>query len=80
METLFTSAAIPSPATDEARPLFIFAEETVCGHRSLLPRFDEWGILPEGHHGPRNNLWAAEPEEQMDESPEPAETEDAGKG
>ena len=76
METLFTSAAIPSPATDEARPLFIFAEETVREHRSLLPRFDEWGIVPAGHRGPRNNPWAvaAAAEEQVGESPEPDET------
>ena len=79
METLFSSAAIPAPAADDARPLFTFGEETVREHRSCLPKFDEWGIVPEGHRGPRNNPWAAE-EEQMDESPEPAETEDSGEG
>ena len=47
-------------------------------HRSLLPRFDEWGIVPEGHRRPRNNPWAAAAEEQVGESPEPAETEDSG--
>ena len=50
-------------------------------HRSLLPRFDEWGIVSEGHRGPRNNPWAAvaTAEEQVGESPEPNETEDSGK-
>ena len=38
METLFTSAAIPSPTTDDARPLFTFAEETVrAPYSAALP-------------------------------------------
>ena len=48
-------------------------------HHSLLPRFDEWGIFPEGHRGPRNNPWAAQPE-QMGELPEPDKAEDSGEG
>ena len=35
------------------------------------------GIVPAGHHGPRTNPWAAEPE-LMDESPEPDVAEDSG--
>ena len=46
-------------------------------HCSLLPRFDEWGIVPKGHRRPRSNPWAAQPE-QMGESPEPDEEEDSG--
>ena len=79
MGTLFTSAAIPGPTADEAQPLFNFWEEDVREHRRLLPTFDEWGFVPKGHRGPRNNPWAVEPE-QMDESPEPAEVEDSGEG
>ena len=79
METLFTSAAIPSPATDQARPLFTFADETIRENRGLLPRFDEWGVVPEGHRGPRNNPSAAATEEQMGELPEPVETENSDK-
>ena len=79
MGTLFNSAAIPAPAAGEAQPLFNFAEEDMREHRRLMPRFDEWGIVPEGHHGPRNNPWAAELE-QVDESPEPAEAEDSDEG
>ena len=48
-------------------------------HRRLMPIFDEWGIMPEGHRGPRSNPWTAELE-QMDESPEPAEAEESGEG
>ena len=48
-------------------------------HSRCLPRFHEWGIVPEGHRGPRSNPWAAEPE-QMDESSEPDEAEDSGEG
>ena len=59
MEQLFTSVAIPASAADDARPLFTFGEETMREHRSLLPRFDEWGIVPAGHRGPRSNPWAA---------------------
>ena len=36
MEVLFTSAAIPSPTTNETRPLFTFQEETIREHRSRL--------------------------------------------
>ena len=53
MGILFTSAAIPAPAADEARPLFTFGEEKVHEHRRSLPTFDEWVIVPEGHAAPR---------------------------
>ena len=79
METLFSSAAIPAPAVDEARPLFTFGEEQVHDHRRSLPTFDEWGIVPEGHRGPHSNPWAAVLE-QMDELPEPDEAEESGEG
>ena len=72
MGTLFTSAAIPAPAVNEARPLFTFGEEKVREHRRGLPRFDEWGIVPEGHRRPRSL--------PMDESSEPDEAEDSGEG
>ena len=65
MGTLFTSVAIPAPAANEARPLFTFGEENVHEHRRSLPTFDEWGIVLEGHLGPRSNPWAAE--EKVDE-------------
>ena len=46
-------------------------------HRRSLPTFDEWGIVPEGHRGPRSNPWAVEPE-QIDELSETDKTEDSG--
>ena len=79
MGTLFTSAVIPDPASDEARLLFTFPEEVVPDHRRGLPRFDEWGIVPKGHVGPRSNKWAAELE-QMDELSEADDAEDSGDG
>ena len=48
-------------------------------HCSLLPRFDEWGIVPTGHRGPRSNPWAAQPE-QMEEPLDADEAEDSGEG
>ena len=48
-------------------------------HRRILPIFNEWGIVPEGHLGPCSNPWAAEPE-QMDEPPKTDEAEDSGEG
>ena len=47
-----------------------------------MPIFDEWGIVPTGHRGPRPNPWAAEPE-CMGEDPEPeeaGESEEASRG
>ena len=41
-----------------------------------MPTFDEWGMVPAGHRGPRANPWAAEPE-YMDEPPEPEEAEES---
>ena len=67
METLFTSAAIPTPTNKDAQPLFYYTEEAVLEHHGGLPTFDEWGIVPKGHREPRSNPWASEPE-QMDES------------
>ena len=55
MGTLFTSAAIPQPRTSRAQPLFNFEDESVLEHVRTLPRFDEWGIVPDGHLGPREN-------------------------
>ena len=55
MGSLFTSASISGPTADEAQPLFNFREQDVREHRRLLPTFDEWGIVPKGHRGPRIN-------------------------
>ena len=41
-----------------------------------MPVFDEWGIVPAGHRGPRPNPLAAEPE-GMDVPPEQEEAEEA---
>ena len=41
-----------------------------------MPVFDEWGIIPAGHRGPRPNPWAAEPE-CVGEAPEPEEAEES---
>ena len=79
MGTLFTSAVIPAPANNKAQPLFNYAEEVALELRRGLPVFDEWGIVPSGHRGPRGNPWAAELE-QMDESPEADEVEESGEG
>ena len=72
MGVLFVTTEIPSPANEEARPLICFAEESIEEQRQCRPVFDEWGIVPAGHRGPRPNPWAAEPE-CMDEPPEPEE-------
>ena len=77
MGILFATTDIPSRTCDEAKTLFSFVEESVHEHRKRLPVFDEWGIVPAGHRGPRTNPWAAELE-HMDESPEPDEGEDSG--
>ena len=77
MGTLFTSAAIPAPANNEAQPLFNYTEETALELRRGLPVFDEWGLVPAGHRGPRGNPWAAELEE-MGESSESDEVEESG--
>ena len=60
---------IPSPADEKAKPLICFAEESIEEQRLIMPVFDEWGIVPAGHRGPRPNPWAAEPE-CMGESPD----------
>ena len=78
MGTLFTPAAIPVP-TDDAKPLFSFTKDSVREHLATLPRFDEWGIVPEGHSGSRDNPRAAQLEE-MAESPEPGEPSDSSEG
>ena len=70
---LFVNPKIPSPDKEEARPLISFDEESIEEQRRVMPVFDEWGIIPAGHRGPRPNPWAAEPE-RMDELPEPEET------
>ena len=62
MGVLFVTTAIPTPANEEARPLICFAEESIEEQRRCMPVFDEWGIVPAGHRGPRPNPWAAEPE------------------
>ena len=41
-----------------------------------MPVFDEWGIVPAGHCGPRPNPWAAEPE-CVGEAPELEEAEES---
>ena len=76
MGTLYTSAAIPEPEADEAQPLFHFDDEGVIAHIRALPRFDEWGIVPGKHFGPRDNPRAAQ-QEEMAELPGPA---DSGEG
>ena len=73
MGVLFVSPTIPSPDKEEARPLISFDEESIEEQRQCMPIFDEWGIVPTGHRGPRPNPWAAEPE-CMGEDPEPEET------
>ena len=76
MGVLFVTPKIPSPANEEARPLICFAEESIEEQRQVMPIFDEWGIVPAGHRGPRPNPWAAEPE-SMGEAPEPEEAEES---
>ena len=71
MGVLFVTQVIPSPANEQTRPLLCFAEESIEEQRQCMPVFDEWGIVPAGHRGPRPNPWAAEPE-CMGEFPEPA--------
>ena len=77
MGILFATKDIPAPATHEAKSLFNFTAESVEKHHKRLLSFDEWGIVPAGHRGPRTNPWAAEPE-YVDESPEADEGEDSG--
>ena len=67
---------IPTPDGEDARPLICFAEESIREQRQVMPIFDEWGIVPKGHRGPRPNPWAVEPE-TMGEGPEPEETEES---
>ena len=77
---LFVSkTTIPLPAEEDARPLIDFAEESISEQRRTMPVFDEWGIVPAGHRGPRPNPLAAEPE-GMDVPPEQEEAEEASGG
>ena len=76
MGVLFVKPAIPSPGSEEARPLICFDEESIREQRRVMPIFDEWGIVPAGHRGPRPNPWAVEPE-SMGEGPAPEETEES---
>ena len=69
MGVLFVSPKIPSPSDERAKPLICFAEESIEEQRRIMPVFDEWGIVPAGHRGPRPNPWAVEPE-CMGDSPE----------
>ena len=62
--------------SDAARPIISFNEESIEEQREVMPVFDEWGLVPAGHRGPRPNPWAAEPE-YMDEPAEPEETEES---
>ena len=79
MGVLFVKPKIPSPDSEEARPLICFDEESIREQRQVMPIFDEWGIVPAGHRGPRPNPWAVEPE-SMGEGPEPEETEESDGG
>ena len=54
MGILFTTPAIPAP-TDDTRPIFQFTEEGMREYLASLPKFDEWGIMPKGHTGMRDN-------------------------
>ena len=76
--TLFTTADIPTPSED-ARPLFKFTKESVSEHLVTLPKFDEWGIMPKGHSGSRDNPRAAQLEEAADQ-PESSESSDSSEG
>ena len=82
MGALFATTEIPSPTSDEARTLISFAEESIEEQRECMPVFDEWGIVPAGHRGPRPNPWAAEPEcvEVPPEQEEAEETEEDSGG
>ena len=76
MCVLFVTPTIPAPGSDAARPIISFNEESIEEQREVMPVFDEWGLVPAGHRGPRPNPWAAEPE-YMDEPAEPEETEES---
>ena len=58
MGVLFVSPKIPSPSDERAKPLICFAEESIEEQCQIMPVFDEWGIVPAGHRGPRPNPWA----------------------
>ena len=77
METLFMTADIPEPVHNAAHPLFNYPAETALELRQGFPVFDEWGIVPAGHQGPRGNPWAADLEE-LEESSESEEVEGSG--
>ena len=76
MGVLFVKPKIPTPDGEDAQPLLCFNEESITEQRQVMPIFDEWGIVPKGHRGPRPNPWAVEPE-TMGEGPEPEETEES---
>ena len=76
MGVLFVKPKIPTLDGEDAQPLLCFAEESITEQRQVMPIFDEWGIVPKGHRGPRPNPWVVEPE-TMGEGPEPEETEES---
>ena len=55
MEVLFTSPSIPKPKSKKAEPLFKFEDASILEYVRSLPRFDQWGLVPKGHIGPRVN-------------------------
>ena len=57
MGVLFVKPQIPTPGSDDAHPLLCFNEKSITEHRRVMPTFDEWGIVPRGHRGPRPNPW-----------------------
>ena len=64
MGILFTNPAIPAP-TDDTRPIYQFTEEGMREYLASLPKFDEWGIMPKGHTGMRDNPRVAQLEERI---------------
>ena len=54
MEVLFTSPTIPKP-DDKAVPLHRFELGPHVTFVETMPEFDQWGLVPEGQVGPRED-------------------------
>ena len=54
METLFTSPDIPK-AIDKTVPLHMLDLGRHVTLVETMPKFDQWGLVPEGHVGPRED-------------------------